>query len=171
MGMWIWDIGCRESGKCMWTCENGTLCIGRVCTHTATRQQTYTHNWQKTHSSKTNAVVATGRAGDACGNVNMGCGHVNMGHCVLKGLHNAYGNVNMGHWLPGEWETHVEIWTWDVVYWESVNTHSSKTQFSQKSASYEMFYRKWLESWLLRIFTTPHPPQNMGCCLQGGEDS
>jgi len=33
----------------------------------------------------------------AAGSVGNACGHVNMGHCVLKRLHNAYGNVNMGH--------------------------------------------------------------------------
>ena len=40
-GMWIWDIDCRESGKCMWKCEYGIFSIRRVWTRTATRQLTY----------------------------------------------------------------------------------------------------------------------------------
>jgi len=63
----------------------------------------------------------------ASGWVGNACGHVNMGNCVLSGVRKAYGNVNMGHWLPREWEMHVDMWKWDIVYWESVHTHSNKT--------------------------------------------
>jgi len=57
MGIRIWDIGCRESGKCMWTCENGLSSIGRV---------------RKANGNVEYGILAAGSEGIACGHVVLG---------------------------------------------------------------------------------------------------